>query len=199
MTVAVRFIHPSPGLMPAQPGDGRNAMESTIAGTAWRLAGAHNLVVLTGVGVSKESGIPTFREAQDGLWAQYDPMEMASREGFLAHPRRVWEWYLYRFGRVAAARPNAGHDAIAELERLLPSVAVVTQNIDGLHQVAGSTRVHELHGSIRRYKCLSERHTGFTLADFAQQADCPALSPLRRPDSSRRRMVRGIPARASPG
>jgi NAD-dependent deacetylase len=161
-------------------------MQQAIAEAARRLASAESLVVLTGAGVSKESGIPTFREAQDGLWAKDDPMALASRAGFLANPRRVWEWYAYRFGMVQVAQPNPGHRAIAELESLLPSVAVITQNIDGLHQAAGSRRVFELHGSIRRFKCLSERHTGFTRADFAGQTElpprCPHCGDLIRPD-----------------
>jgi NAD-dependent deacetylase len=144
------------------------------------------LVVLTGAGVSKESGIPTFREAQDGLWARYDPMEMASERGFLRNPKLVWDWYEYRFGMVASAQPNPGHLAIAALEELVPTVTVVTQNIDGLHQAGGSTRVLELHGSIRRYKCFGGRHTGYTRDDLAGQPEKPPLCPecgdLMRPD-----------------
>jgi NAD-dependent deacetylase len=161
-------------------------MERLIEQAARRLARAQRLVVLTGAGISKESGIATFREAQTGLWAQYDPMMMATLEGFTANPALVWEWYEYRFGLVASARPNPGHYAIAELERLLPQVTVVTQNVDGLHQAAGSTDVVELHGSIRRYKCLSGQHTGFTPADFAGQTErpprCPRCGAMLRPD-----------------
>ena len=161
-------------------------MEHLIQEAALRLAGVKHLVVLTGAGISKESGIPTFREAQDGLWARYDPMLMASREGFLRDPKLVWEWYEYRFGMVEAARPNPGHLAIAELGQLIPSVSVVTQNIDGLHQAAGSHNVIELHGSIRRYKCLNGRHTGFTRADLAGLGEepprCPKCGDLLRPD-----------------
>ncbi len=161
-------------------------MQNQIQAAARRLAECRKLVVLTGAGVSKESGIPTFREAQEGLWAQYDPMEMATQEGYLRNPPLVWRWYEYRFGMVEAAQPNPGHRAIADLEQILPQVTVVTQNIDGLHQVAGSTDVVELHGSIRRFKCLSERHTGFTRADFADQAEipphCPRCGDLLRPE-----------------
>lgn len=157
-----------------------------IQRAARRLAQVKRLVVLTGAGVSKESGIPTFREAQDGLWARYDPMQMASREGFLSNPKLVWEWYEYRFGMVAAAQPNPGHLAIAELERIIPATAVITQNIDGLHQAAGSRTVYELHGSIRRYKCLSGHHTGFTREDVMACTEkpprCPHCGDLIRPD-----------------
>jgi NAD-dependent deacetylase len=142
--------------------------------------------VLTGAGVSRESGIPTFREAQDGLWARFDPMEMASERGFLRNPQLVWEWYEYRFGMVAAAQPNLGHLAIAALEELIPNVTVVTQNIDGLHQAGGSTRVLELHGSIRRYKCFGGAHRGYTRDDLATQSEkpprCPQCGDLMRPD-----------------
>ena len=142
-------------------------MQDQIQSAARWLAKCRLVVVLTGAGVSKESGIPTFRDAQDGLWAQYDPMVLATEAGYLSNPALVWQWYDYRFGMVEHAQPNPGHRAIAELERLLPQVVVVTQNIDGLHQAAGSNDVVELHGSMRSFKCLTGRHTGFTRADFA--------------------------------
>jgi NAD-dependent deacetylase len=161
-------------------------MDELISIAARRLAKCRQVVVLTGAGVSKESGIPTFREALEGLWAQYDPMEMATQEGFLRNPSLAWQWYDYRFGMVEKASPNPGHLAIARLERKLPQVVVVTQNIDGLHQVAGSTDVVELHGSIRRFKCLRGPHAGFTRSDFADQNEipprCPRCGDLLRPD-----------------
>jgi NAD-dependent deacetylase len=151
--------------------------DRVIREAALRLKKTRRLVVLTGAGVSKESGIPTFRDARDGLWARYDPAGLATREGFLRDPATVWTWYDYRFGMVAGARPNPGHLAIAEMEALFPQVTVVTQNIDGLHQAAGSTDVVELHGSIHRYKCLDGRHTGFTRADVAAQMQVPPVCP----------------------
>ncbi len=161
-------------------------MRNDFARAAEKIARSSRLAVLTGAGVSRESGIPTFREAQDGLWARFDPMEMASERGFLRNPKLVWEWYEYRFGMVAAAQPNPGHLAIAALEELVPNITVVTQNIDGLHQAGGSTRVLELHGSIRRYKCFSGAHTGYTRDDLAAQSDkpprCPRCGELMRPD-----------------
>ncbi len=161
-------------------------MDGGLGRAAQLISKARRVVVLTGAGVSKESGIPTFREAQAGLWAQYDPMDMASEAGFRRNPKLVWEWYEYRFGMVKSAHPNAGHLAIAELERLVPQVTVVTQNIDGLHAAAGSTSVLELHGSIQRYKCLSGRHTGFSLDDVTAQTErpprCPKCGDLIRPD-----------------
>jgi NAD-dependent deacetylase len=150
------------------------------------VARAKHLVVFTGAGVSKESGIPTFREPETGLWAQYDPMELATPEAYSRDPAFVWSWFEHRFGALAAAEPNPGHRAIAELEQLLPRVTVITQNIDGLHQRAGSTDVVELHGSMFRFKCLSERHNGFVLSDFAGQDEkpprCPECGDILRPD-----------------
>ena len=161
-------------------------MQAQIDAAASRLAAARRLVVLTGAGVSRESGIATFRDAEVGLWAQYDPMDLATQEGFIRNPELVWQWYEYRFGIVETAQPNDGHLAIADLERLVPSVTVVTQNIDELHQRAGSTDVVELHGSIRRYRCLAGTHGGFTRADFADQTvrppRCPRCGNMLRPE-----------------
>jgi len=162
-------------------------MQGLIQQAANILARARRLVVLTGAGISKESGIPTFREAQQGLWAQQDPQRLATLQGFLANPTLVWDWYQFRLGLVEQAQPNPGHRAIAELERRLPNVEVITQNVDGLHVQAGSRRVLELHGNIRRFKCL-RGHTGLTMADLAGQEAAPPLCPhpgcqaLVRPD-----------------
>ena len=153
---------------------------------AARLAAAQRVVVFTGAGVSKESGIATFRDPGEGLWAQYDPMELATREAYVRDPAFVWSWYRDRFGKLAEARPNAGHVALAELERHVPSVIVVTQNIDGLHRRAGSSDVIELHGSADRFKCLGERHKGFTWDDISGSEEapprCPQCGDLIRPD-----------------
>lgn len=115
------------------------------------------LVVLTGAGVSAESGIPTFRDAQTGLWAQYDPMTLASPEGFADHPALVWDWYEWRRGLISAAQPNPGHHALVEMARHFEHFRLITQNVDGLHQQAGSERVVELHGNIRRTICSKTR------------------------------------------
>jgi NAD-dependent deacetylase len=106
-----------------------------ILEAARRLNAAQLLVVLTGAGVSKESGVPTFRDVLDGLWARYDPQQLATPAAFLADPKLVWDWYAFRRHMIEAVKPNAGHYAIAELEDVLPQVLVVTQNIDGLHHV----------------------------------------------------------------
>jgi NAD-dependent deacetylase len=160
--------------------------DELIGFAARRLAAARRLVVFTGAGVSKESGIATFRDGEDALWNRYNPMDMATVEGFVRDPEYVWSWYEYRFGLVDRTAPNPGHLAIADMERLVPELVVVTQNIDGLHVRAGSTDVVELHGSIRRFKCLHGRHVGFSRSDLADQTAkpprCPRCGEMIRPD-----------------
>ena len=112
---------------------------------------AKKIVFVTGAGMSQESGIPTFR-GKDGLWKNYDPMKLATIDAFYDNPKLVWEWYEDRRKNILQAEPNLGHKAIAELEKFT-NVVVLTQNIDGLHQKAGSSVVLELHGSIIRIKC----------------------------------------------
>ena len=147
------------------------------------LRDARDVAVLTGAGISAESGIPTFREALTGLWATYDPETLASPAGFRHQPRLVWDWYAERRARVMEARPNPGHFALAELERQAPRFTLFTQNIDGLHQAAGSVRVTELHGSIRRVRC---DHEGAVVNrwedDGVTPPHCPACGGLLRPD-----------------
>jgi len=109
------------------------------------------IVFVTGAGMSQESGIPTFR-GKDGLWRNYDAMKLATIDAFYENPRLVWEWYNERRKNIFAAKPNLGHKAIVELEKYA-KVMILTQNIDGLHQKAGSTKVLELHGSIVKIKC----------------------------------------------
>ncbi|NLE22323.1 MAG: NAD-dependent deacylase [Actinobacteria bacterium] len=150
------------------------------------LARSARVAVFTGAGASKESGIPTFREPETGLWARYDPMRLATPEAYRDDPPFVWSWYEHRFGVAAAAQPNPGHYAIAELEHLLPQVVVITQNIDGLHQRAGSSHVIELHGTMHSFRCIDGRHRGFGWDDFADQDEkpprCPACGDYLRPE-----------------
>ncbi len=120
---------------------------------AKRLASAQRVLCLTGAGVSAESGIATFRDAQTGLWSRFDPQQLASQDGFAADPGLVWRWYMDRLHWVDDSAPNAGHEALAELEALLPSFTLVTQNVDNLHEQAGSERVLHIHGSIARFRC----------------------------------------------
>jgi NAD-dependent deacetylase len=129
-------------------------------------------VVLTGAGVSTESGIPDFRSAE-GIWARYDPLEVAHIDAFRRDPARVWEFYALRLDGLARAEPNDGHLALAELEERGWIRAVVTQNVDGLHARAGSREVVEVHGSLREAECV---HCGIRvpMADAAASLPLPA-------------------------
>jgi NAD-dependent deacetylase len=147
------------------------------------LRNTQSVVVLTGSGVSAESGVPTFREAQTGLWARYEPTELATPEAFARDPRLVWEWYTWRRELVEKAVPNPGHEALAELECAIPSFALITQNVDGLHRRAGSQNVIELHGNIRRSKC--SREDGVVEpreGDTDVPPSCPGCGAYLRPD-----------------
>lgn len=144
---------------------------------------AQRVVVLTGAGISAESGVPTFRDAQTGLWAKYDPQELATPEAFHRNPRLVWEWYEWRRDLIAGVKPNSGHDALAALENLVPSFTLITQNIDSLHQKAGSKNVIELHGNLSRYKCSVENRIVDNWATTNEiPPSCPHCGSLLRPD-----------------
>lgn len=160
-------------------------MEALIRQAGRLLGRARRVVVLTGAGISKESGIPTFRDAQDGLWRQYNPLQLASPEGFRANPALVWQWYDHRRQLVEQARPNPAHHALVRLEQLVPHLVIVTQNVDGLHVKAGSTDVIELHGNLRRYRCIGEGHR-FAFEDLPDRHHvpprCPQCDALIRPD-----------------
>ncbi len=140
------------------------------------------LVVLTGAGISADSGIPTFR-GPDGLWRRYKPEELATPEAFKRNPRLVWEWYRWRIEMVLRAKPNPGHYALAELERMGLLRCVITQNVDGLHQRAGSRCVVELHGNILRARCT---RCGYRVEWSEAPRDipprCPRCGSLLRPD-----------------
>lgn len=143
---------------------------------------AKHIAVLTGAGVSAESGIPTFRDAQQGLWAQYRPEDLATRQAFKEDPQRVWDWYAFRRQMIARAQPNSGHIALTSLEQASQSFVIITQNIDGLHQAAGSRHVLELHGSIWRAKCFmcEQAYTG--ILDIPHPPICTECAALMRPD-----------------
>ena len=141
---------------------------------------ARHVCVLTGAGVSAESGVPTFREAQDGLWERYSPQELATPEAFLADPALIWRWYRWRRDLVAAAEPNAGHSALVKLAELVPRLTLITQNVDNLHQRAGSTEVIEFHGNLFEDRCFVEN----TTADGDHTLDvprCPECGANLRP------------------
>ncbi|MDT5106336.1 MAG: NAD-dependent deacetylase [Mycobacterium sp.] len=108
--------------------------------------------MLTGAGISAESGVPTFRDVETGLWAKIDPYEISSADGWRRHPEKVWAWYLWRHYMMKTVEPNDGHRAVAAWQDYA-EVHVVTQNVDDLHERAGSTRVYHLHGSLFEFRC----------------------------------------------
>ncbi|MBJ7399834.1 NAD-dependent deacylase [Mycolicibacterium sp.] len=110
------------------------------------------IAVLSGAGISAESGVPTFRDDATGLWAKYDPYELSSTDGWQRHPERVWAWYLWRHHLVQQVAPNDGHRAVADWQDFA-DVTVITQNVDDLHERAGSRLVHHLHGSLFEFWC----------------------------------------------
>ena len=127
--------------------------------------------------------MPTFRDAQTGLWAKYDPQELATPQAFRRNPKLVWEWYTWRRELVAEAQPNAGHQALVRLAQFLPDMTLITQNIDGLHQAAGSVNVIELHGNIARTKCFEDGRTVETWPETAEiPPRCPYCGGMLRPD-----------------
>jgi NAD-dependent deacetylase len=158
------------------------ALASLAPAALRRWQDARRVVALTGAGVSAESGVPTFRDAQTGLWAKYSPEQLATPEAFLQNPRLVWDWYVWRRKLTSQAQPNPGHVALAALQDRVPSFTLVTQNVDGLHARAGSRDVLELHGNITTTLCFDE---GSEVSDFADDGRtpprCPRCGALLRP------------------
>ena len=166
------------------------------------LNAAHTVCVLTGAGVSAESGIPTFRDAQTGFWKNFDPTELATPEAFRRHPARVWAWYAMRRTMAGSVEPNAAHRALAALESRFERFTLVTQNVDNLHSRAGSSNVLEIHGNILRARCASgciavhrddesalsdevfagDAHADETDPDRVEVPSCPRCGDLFRPD-----------------
>jgi len=139
------------------------------------------VTVLTGAGISAASGIPTFRSGEDALWSRYRPEELATERAFLADTELIWRWYDWRRGLIAGSEPNDAHLALADLEQAA-DVVVITQNVDGYHQLAGSTTVHEFHGSIWRVRCMDcryERYERSTPLDLLPH--CKKCGGLERP------------------
>jgi NAD-dependent deacetylase len=124
----------------------------TILDIRDRIHRARSVTVLTGAGISADSGVPTFRGA-DGLWKNFRPEELASPDAFARDPRLVWEWYNWRRELVATKHPNAAHDTLVTLEQRIERFWLITQNVDGLHALAGSTRLSEIHGNIWKVRC----------------------------------------------
>lgn len=150
-----------------------------------RVEQAHRIVVLSGAGMSAESGVPTFRDAQTGLWAQLRAEDLATEAAFRADPQRVWAWYRHRREQIAGIEPNAGHRSLADYGRRHPGrLTVITQNVDGLHQRAGNEDAIALHGNIAQDRWLDRpRACCDTHApEPGEPPRCPVCGNLRRPD-----------------
>lgn len=147
------------------------------------LKAASRIAVLTGAGVSQESGLRTFRDAQTGLWAQYKPEDLASPEAFARDPKLVWDWYAWRREAMKGVRPNPGHYALVGLEKKIPQFTLITQNVDGLHRFAGSQNVLELHGNIQKVRCAD---CGTFTEEWGDDSEtvptCEKCGGLLRPD-----------------
>jgi len=145
---------------------------------------ANEVVVLTGAGMSAESGVPTFRDAMTGLWAQFRPEELATEQAFRAHPQRVWDWYVSRREALALVKPNAGHVALAAFQSRHPSrLTLITQNVDGLHQQAGSELTIALHGALAEDRWLDNPRPCCTAnsTEPGRPPRCRVCGNLRRP------------------
>jgi NAD-dependent deacetylase len=163
--------------------DSAVALDELLLQAAAALREARHVCVLTGAGISAESGIPTFRDALTGLWANFNPEDLATPEAFDRDPKFVWDWYEFRRELIRKAEPNPGHFALAALARRVPRFTLVTQNVDGLHQRAGSKGVLEYHGNILRDRCCVEQ----VIADRSEDSRhglprCAACGGLLRPD-----------------
>jgi NAD-dependent deacetylase len=144
---------------------------------------AERVAALTGAGVSQESGLRTFRDAQTGLWSQYKPTELASPKAYERDPKLVWDWYAMRREKVREVEPNHGHLALVEMAHHIPDFSLITQNVDNLHRKAGSPRVIELHGNLQRVRCSSCSQQAETWEDAGDVVPhCAACHGLLRPD-----------------
>lgn len=155
-----------------------------LSAAARALRAAEQVCVLTGAGVSAESGIQTFREAQTGTWAQFSPQELATPEAFAADPERVWQWYAARRAGVRSAQPNPAHQALVTLAARVAQCTLVTQNVDDLHERAGSRDVVRLHGSLMHIRCSGGCPGSVEVAAEAgsRVPACPTCGALMRPD-----------------
>ena len=146
------------------------------------LRSSRHICVLTGSGISAESGVPTFREAQTGLWERFDPHELATPEAFQSDPELIWKWYRWRRELIAKVEPNAGHKALVDLAGQVNEFTLVTQNVDGLHQRAGSQNVIEFHGNLFEDRCFVEGRVVTDEYDAsATVPTCPACGSNLRP------------------
>jgi len=156
--------------------------EHDLKAVAGLLRRAKRVAVLTGSGISAESGIPTFR-GKDGLWRQFRAEDLATPEAFERDPALVWEWYNWRRGLMSKVEPNPGHKVLARWERHFSQFALITQNIDGLHRRAGSENILELHGNIWKLRCTKEDtvmdNFEYPLSEIPPR--CPSCRALLRP------------------
>ena len=151
---------------------------------ATALREARHICVLTGAGVSSESGVPTFRDAMEGLWENHDPRQLATPEGFADDPKLVWGWYAMRRKLALEVEPNPGHAALAELESLANRLTLVTQNVDGLHKRAGSSSVIEFHGNLFADRCFVEGtvvESAIEPSEEGMPPACPSCGSFVRP------------------
>ncbi|MGX1186118.1 NAD-dependent deacetylase [Pseudomonas sp. F-14 TE3623] len=157
-------------------------MFSTIKAAAELIAGAKRIVVFTGAGISADSGIPTFRDPLTSIWAHYDPEKLETANAFRENAALVWGWYLWRRALVAQASPSAAHLAVAQLAQTGREVTVVTQNIDDLHERAGSSGVIHLHGALDLPKCFACHRTPASVSlDHQFVSEGLSVEPPRRP------------------
>ena len=145
------------------------------------LCRANSVCVSTGAGMSKESGIETFRDDETGLWSKFDPQELATPEAFQRDPQKVWAWYRWRRQKLAEIEPHDGHRALAEWEQRIDDFVLVTQNIDGLHHRAGSQNVIELHGRLDVVRCTYCDYQRQGLEDLGPDPSCPVCTKRLRP------------------
>jgi NAD-dependent deacetylase len=158
-------------------------MKEEIALLAEALRKSKHTVVLTGAGVSAESGVPTFRDTQTGLWADYRPEDLATPEAFARNPQTVWRWYAWRRELLARVAPNSGHFALAGLQDCVAELTLITQNVDGLHQQAGHRGVIEYHGNITRTICSAQACSGgWRVGDEREPPLCDLCGAHLRPD-----------------
>ncbi|MFH1747998.1 MAG: NAD-dependent deacylase [Planctomycetota bacterium] len=155
--------------------------QDVVRQAAELLVGAAAVCVSTGAGMSKESGIETFRDDKTGLWSKFDARELATPEGFLRDPVKVWAWYRWRRQKLSEIEPHAGHCLLAEWETRVSDWALVTQNIDGLHHRAGSENVIELHGRLDVARCTYCDYEARGLEDLGEDPSCPVCMKRLRP------------------
>ncbi|MCC6804451.1 MAG: NAD-dependent deacylase [Anaerolineae bacterium] len=165
-------------------------LDNLIHQAADLIRNSQHLTALTGAGVSAESGIPTFRDALTGLWEQYDPARLATRQAFADDPKLVWEFYEHRRDLIRSAQPNPAHRALAALETHYPAMQIITMNVDDLHERAGSRNVIRLHGRIEANRCSANCRGNPTPVDVSQivwdrtsgPPPCPYCGKPVRPD-----------------